>query len=1223
MIARPCAYSPRYDLFRRCHARGLVQHCGAVFARMMIDQAKTDNSRQPTSLFRAWIVKIIVVVSSFVAIPAYSQNEPAEPINSSAKKADAGPQAASNGPPRVPTDVAPPKVEYVGPDTYILLDSAGRPQLMPGMTYEDFLAAWKKLNEPQKSEIQPRYTIESLDFSGRVVGQRAELECVATVQLLTDGATDTPMGLVGAILQGEPHFKAVPLAENGKTSTETVPPPTSDRERLTYDPDHGGFVARFVGHSGDKRKLTLGLIVPLQHEGSETTLPLNCPRALSSQLTVSIDSEISEARANTGALVSQVEKGGDGTDLKVAGPAGIFRLTWQSAAKNTSAIASVLNALSAIHITVDGRGIRSDARLTVRSFGGTFDQFRVRLPPGAQLIQARPDAARAPDAQYHISMEPDTTDTDKAKAGQTQQIVVVELPEKQKGPVVVDLATEQSGGFEKPDQEINLAGFEVVGAVRQFGDVSLSVGDDWQARWQVGPFVRQVDPSELDASLQSSNPTAAFQYDRQPWLLKVQVAPRRLRLHVTPKFELECLPEESRLVVHLAYQFFGARAFELRVDLKGWEMTGDPVESGGLVDQDRMTVTSQGTLILPLSRAASRRVDVTLPLRRAINRDTTRLELPLPVPTADSVGTGDLIVRAAPNIELLPDLPNSVGLTAPPDAQVLLAADNGATELRFRTLLPSASFVTDRTRRAGEVTSQASAQVELTQDAAEIDERINYSVRFEPLTELAFELPPDFSPEAQSLDIQLLPANENAGSNPDDGSTALHINPHTDEPPAAGQSAPRQIRVMLPRPQIGKFLVRLRYRGAVQKPGDSDAEWFIPLVRSADGESKSQSATVLAPRNLSLSLDDNVEDTSWKAEHSSSETQRSTYIFRADGPELSLPLIVRRGRSDLPTSTIVDRVWLQTWLANGVEQDRAAFRFRTAANEATVELPPDLPTSEIETLVDRQPAEVLSQAHGRLVVRLPSSPVSLLNDSNANSTVHTLELRSRQPYRHGLLQLHRFTPSQLQGSMALSQVYWQIILPGDEHVIQQPGQLTSASQWQWLGSFWGREPLKSQPELEDWVGASRQVAPAESQTQYLFSGLMPVSTIEIATAPRWLIVLAVSSAVLLAVLALLYTPRTQRLWVLAVLACLVLIASISYPEAAMLIGEASLVGLLLSGLSLFLGRSVRRRTLLLSAGAASSHRMATPRADSILMPAVMSAASSAPTVPLRVADSKQ
>ena len=153
-------------------------------------------------------------------------------------------------------------------------------------------------------------------------------------------------------------------------------------------------------------------------------------------------------------------------------------------------------------------------------------------------------------------MEPDSTQPEN---GPPRQVAVVELPEKQQGPIVIDLATEQAaGGANDRGQEINLGGFEVVGAVRQFGDVALNVSDDWQARWTVGAFVRQVDPNDLDASLQNISPTAAFQYDRQPWSLKVRVTPRQLRVHVTPTFELESLADETRLSVHLAYQVFRA-----------------------------------------------------------------------------------------------------------------------------------------------------------------------------------------------------------------------------------------------------------------------------------------------------------------------------------------------------------------------------------------------------------------------------------------------------------------------------------------------------------------------------------------------------------------------------------------------------------------------------------------------------------------------------------------
>jgi hypothetical protein len=285
-----------------------------------------------------------------------------------------------------------------------------------------------------------------------------------------------------------------------------------------------------------------------------------------------------------------------------------------------------------------------------------------------------------------------------------------------------------------------------------------------------------------------------------------------------------------------------------------------------------------------------------------------------------------------------------------------------------------------------------------------------------------------------------------------------------------------------------------------------------------------------------------------------------------------------------------------------------------------VELPPELPTGEIEVLLDQKPAEVISQAHGRLVVRISPSP-----DAGATAVGHTLELRLRQPYHDGLFQVHRFTPPQLQGSLALSQVYWQIIVPGDEHVVESPAQLEPVSRWQWLGSFWGTYPTKSQNELEAWAGASAQLGPAESQSQYLYAGLLPLSTISVVTGSRWIIVVAASSLVLLLTIAWLYISEGRRMWVAAAIAIVIVLGSISYPEASLLIGQASVLGFLLSGVAILLMRSTRRavRPGSVAGVTQSSHRAIISRGDSIRTSSVLASGSTAPTATLQIADSKR
>jgi uncharacterized membrane protein len=181
------------------------------------------------------------------------------------------------------------------------------------------------------------------------------------------------------------------------------------------------------------------------------------------------------------------------------------------------------------------------------------------------------------------------------------------------------------------------------------------------------------------------------------------------------------------------------------------------------------------------------------------------------------------------------------------------------------------------------------------------------------------------------------------------------------------------------------------------------------------------------------------------------------------------------------------------------------------------------------------------------------------------------------------------------------------------------------SRWQWLGSFWGTRPTKSQSELETWAGASQQIAPTESQSQYLYAGLLPVSTISIVTGSRWIIVVAASSTVLLLVVTWLYLSEARRKWIAAALAVAVVVGSISYPEVSLLLGEASILGVLLSGFAFVLMRSLRRPVRpASSAGVApSSHRAVTPRSDSIRVSSVLASGSTAPTATLQIADSNR
>jgi hypothetical protein len=1122
------------------------------------------------------------------------------------------------------------RIQYVGPDTYILLDAQGRPQPVPGMTYEDFLEAWKKSQQTTKPDATARYVLESIELEGVTRDGFAELDFVATVRLLVDGPVQVPLGLVGAILQGEAKFdsanaNATPKNDGAVNGAGDLR--VAEKDYVTQNPDEGGIVAHLAGRADERRRVSLKLIVPLSRDGAETTLPLSCPRAVSSNLTLTTSTPVTDASVNSGTLVEHDPVKEGGTRLQVVGGVGPIRLTWHSAEKAATEYATVLSASGTIRVSVDGRSVRSDARLRVQSYGGGFDRFRVRLPPGAQFIPEPTVDAEIENPKYRVSVEDGENGAGGGAKPGAAQVVLVEFPEKQFAPVTIDLSTEQPIGLEGQGSAVELAGFEVLGAVRQFGDVALHVADDWQARWQIGDHLRQVDPDELEASLQQPNPTAAFQYDRRAWSLGVRVEPRQTRIHVTPQYDVQCLPDEARLTLRLNYQVYGARAFEFRIRMEGWSITGSPLASGGLVDLDKILRAPDGTLTLPLAQASTPRAEIVLSLRHPIPRDQQRLELPLPVPEDATIGTGDLTVRATPDVELQFDSQNSVGLAAAATPNAADPQTGTGTGLHFRTVLPNAVLVANRLSRAQQISAEAVALVEISAGGASVDQQLNYDVQHVPVKELIFEAPHELWIEEDQIKVALVTTTLN-DTTTGQGETPLVIAPAAEDLEATNSGVSTRFRVPLPQPRLGQFTVHVRYRVARPNAANTNVTWPLPLVRPTGTQGTDLRARIHAPRGWTIALDANADDSTWRPAATDSEIERPgsvrSYVARA--AETVLPLTVTASNFNPSSATMVDRIWLQTWFSGGVRQDRAAIRFRTAGSEATVELPEPSPQSsavEIEVLLDGEPAEVLSRDEARIVVRVGRSAADNGELDEAKPAEHTLELRSRQPVNGGLLTRHRLSPPLLVGGRALAQVYWQIVLPGDEHVVRSPERMSSASRWQWVGSFLGQRPVMSQTELEKWAGASEQQGPAAAQNEYLYAGLASVLSIDFITAPRWLIVLFASSVVLAIALIWINVPVARQSWIVAAAASIIAGLAVAFPIPAVLLAQAAAIGVVVALLALLLRRATSRPShwpVTVSGG--SSQRQVSPRSDSILAPP-MSAASTAPTVPLRISDSHQ
>ena len=312
----------------------------------------------------------------------------------------------------------------------------------------------------------------------------------------------------------------------------------------------------------------------------------------------------------------------------------------------------------------------------------------------------------------------------------------------------------------------------------------------------------------------------------------------------------------------------------------------------------------------------------------------------------------------------------------------------------------------------------------------------------------------------------------------------------------ASRGRPTQIaRATLPQPRMGRFRVQVAYAVPESASCSASAETCCRCrdrraLESPTIASRSLPRLILPSRWTSRPI---PRGSQWMILAGESALVLSTSEAAGD-----LPLVIEPLVRDRPQATTVERAWLQTWQVGSTIQDRAVFKFRTTGSAVTVELPPLMAVQEVEVLADGELAQVSTRQEGRLIVELAKS-----STANAlGSASHTLELRYRRPAPVGLVARHEFTPPQLVGTSALSEVYWQVVLPGDRHVVRTPGQLVPVDAWQWLEVFWGRPTTKTQAEMEEWAGASSQLGPSSAQNAYLFSGLAPVASIEMLTAPR-------------------------------------------------------------------------------------------------------------------------
>jgi hypothetical protein len=209
------------------------------------------------------------------------------------------------------------------------------------------------------------------------------------------------------------------------------------------------------------------------------------------------------------------------------------------------------------------------------------------------------------------------------------------------------------------------------------------------------------------------------------------------------------------------------------------------------------------------------------------------------------------------------------------------------------------------------------------------------------------------------------------------------------------------------------------------------------------------------------------------------------------------------------------------------------------------------------------------------------------------------------PSRRGGLLADDLRPATLEEATPPRRCYWQLVLTAQDHLLSSSTDLASEMAWQpgrWLS---GPQPILNQGQLEDWIQCSRQDPLPAGVNAYLFGALAQTPRLPLVVASRRLVLILAAGLTLTIGLSLIYLPVLRKATPLMLAAIALGGLSLAFPDAALLLGRAALLGLAVTfaiGVWRWLAwgpvvRAVESRSSMAAPARAAASSTTLPRAD--------------------------
>jgi hypothetical protein len=1057
-------------------------------------------------------------------------------------------------------------VEEVEPVTTYLKDEKGNLVPVPGLSYERFRELLL-LERNATREVPPEYTLEQAKLSGNVTAERADYVIELKVLSHRTGWLKLPLRLNSAQLNRE----------------ITVPKGMEFMHR--YDAKEGHSLWLNV-----KQHETIPVKIPLasrvKRVGAEYELSLELPKANDATLDFSMSQEVTEVTLAAGEGILEKGKLGKSKQIHLIAASGDVRVAWMLADEQAARAHRDIEVTTNLSVRVESRDVVTlTADMQMKRSSRKIDHLFVRVPPRFEPAVSGSEGVKlTPVSEQELAVLFPLIGNKKPTPGKVLRVDFDSLAETQRLFITAVYQPEET-----KRTPVELGGFEVLGAGRQTGQISIGTQQGWGVKTTPDAAVLRIDEVLAEAATAESRGTLKYRFVKQPYSLKLDIQPQATKTSVETFHAAQVSASGVRLQSTFQVRVRGPRPEFLEFDVADWEiMAVNPA------DEVVLDSPAEPGKPLRLKLLAGKSSDLVIELEcRRGGVPNGDISFALPRCLAAQLFPALLSIERADNLSLTPnaELIRALAPEEKPSRAFSKAAERAEW---FYRELPSATerplFGARVVQNARHSTVIGKAHARFYANRVEVEHLLQMHIEYEPLDSLWLDWPAS-SPlqdlqvlqgerwvtvetanvEANRAAAASAPANTELGdavatvATPNDAAVSSVLK----------RAAPLgKARLVFPNALLGSATLTCRYSVPLV-PGEA---FFLPLVvpvqnnelkmvqQELTWECKAAIAWELAAtHNTTPPTAQASTDQATSAENTSSHNNPAESAVLVEPAHLvwrhAIPDIPFQPQGVPTTNSAglqIEKAWLQAWLSGGERRDRYTALFRTSQSSVELQLPSGVNPANLRVVLNGAPARI-SWRNERLQVAVASAPPTPIAPLQRLEMWYLVpETLASHIYQSQSLQLPGFV-----GAHQPQELFFQLMVPPAYRLTQPPPAFTEFSRWRKHGLWWEQTGRYSTAELETMFGLQPADVLDPPAHDYLMIALGSPTRVELHLARTHWLRLASMSSMFLGGLVVWWLSRGARWSLLLLFVFAIVMLLLFLPDLALLLSQSLVWGLLL------------------------------------------------------------